>query len=112
MLGDDTNADRRLLQIAEIDEPDYSGMGGAKGNRKLTEIFVECYQDLPVSRCVGEDFVISGVGGPVPDLLHRVPGCFELHLCAGPDAAVQQELQAASSVMAGSMRSWPTTRRA
>ena len=111
-LGDDTSADRRLFQITEVDESDDSGMGSAEGDRKLAEILVERYEHLAVLRCVGENLVVAWVGAPIPDPLHRVPGPFQLVLCTGPDAAVQQELQAASSVMAGSMRSWPTTRRA
>ena len=105
MLGEDTSADRRLLQIAKIDEPDDSGMGSAEGDRELAEILVEGYEYLAILRCVGEDLVVAWIGAPVPDPLHLVPSSFELCLCTGPDAAIEQKLQAASSVMAGSTRS-------
>lgn len=80
-------------------------MGSTKGNGELAEILVERYQYLAVLRCMSKDLVIAWIGVPVPDPLHLVPGPFELCLCTGPDAAIEQELQAASSVMAGSMRS-------
>ena len=112
MLSDGTSANWRLLQVAEIDQSDESGVGSAERNRKLAEIFVESYQDLAVLRCVGEDLIVAWIGAPVPYPLHFVPGRLQLVLYTGPDAAIEQELQAASPVMAGSMRSGPTTRRA
>lgn len=111
-LGDDTSAYSGLLQITKIDEPDDSRVGRTEGNRKLAEILVERDQYLPVSCRVGKDFVVSWIGRPVTYPLHLVPGPFEIYLGAGPDATVEQELQAASPVTAGSTRSWPTTRRA
>ena len=105
MLSDRASADRRLLQVTKIDQPNEPGMGSAERNRELAEIFVESYEYLTVLRCVGEDLVIPRIGTPVPDPLHFVPGRLELILCAGPDAAIEQKLQAASSVMAGSIRS-------
>ena len=54
---------------------------------------------------MGEDLIVARIGAPVPDPFHFVPSPLELVLCTGPDAAIEQELQAASSVMAGSMRS-------
>jgi hypothetical protein len=112
VFSDDTSANRRLLQVAKIDEPDDSGMGSTEGDGEPAEILVERYQYFAVLRCMGENLVVAWVGAPVPDPLHLMPGPLELVLCTGPDAAIEQELQAASSVMASSMRSWPTTRRA
>ena len=85
---------------------------GAESDGQLAEILVERYQDLKVSRRMSEDLLIAGVAAPVADPLHFVAGSLELRLRTRPDAAIQQKLQAASSVMAGSTRSWPTTRRA
>lgn len=104
-LSDDTSANWRLLQVAKIDEPDDSGVSSAQSDRELAEILVERYEYSAVLRCMGEDLVVAWVGAPVSDPFHLVPGPLELVLCTGPDAAIEQELQAASSVMAGSMRS-------
>lgn len=105
MLGDDTSAKRRLLQITEIDKPYNSGMGSAECDCELTKILVERYQHLAVLLRIGRIFAIARIGAPVPDPLCFVPGAFEFQLRAWPDAAIKQELQAASLVMAGSMRS-------
>lgn len=112
VLGDNASANRRLIQIAEIDEPDDTGMGSAERNRELAEILVERYQYLAVLRRMGKNLVVAWIGAPVPDAFHVVPGLLESLFRTRPDAATEQELQAASSVMAGSTRSWPTTRRA
>jgi hypothetical protein len=58
-----------------------------------------------VLRGMGEDLFVARVGTPVSDPHHLVPGPLKLRLCTGPDASIEQELQAASSVMAGSTRS-------
>lgn len=112
MLGNGARTDGRLLAIANIDKPDDSGMRGTECDRKPAEILVECYQYLFESRCMSEDFVIPWIGRPVPDPLHLVASFIEFRLAAGPDTTVEQELQAASLVIDGSTRSWPTTRRA
>lgn len=112
MLGDNTCANPRLIKIAKIDQAHDSGMGSAEGNRELAEILVQRYQYLAVPRRMGKNLVVAWIGTPVPHPLHFVPDPFELRLCTGPDAAIEQEFQAAPSVMAGSMRSWPTMRRA
>jgi hypothetical protein len=54
---------------------------------------------------MSEDRGVPRVGPPVSDPLHLVPGPFELRPRTGPDAAIEQELQADSSLMAGSIRS-------
>ena len=105
MLSNDTSANRRLLQIAKINEPHDSSMNGTEDDRKLAEILVERNEHLAVVRCMHEDLVVAWIGAPVPNPLHRVPGPFQLVFRTGPDTTVQQELQAASSVMAGSTRS-------
>jgi hypothetical protein len=70
MLGDDTCADRSLLQIAEIDEPHNSGMRSAKGHGQRAEILVESYDYLAVLCCVGKDLIIAWIGAPFPDPLY------------------------------------------
>ena len=100
-----TQAQTGLLQIAKVDQPDDPGMGAAKGDRQLAEVLVKGDEYLAVLRRMSKDLVVAWIGAPVPNPLHRVPGPFQLVLCTGPDATVQQELQAASSVMAGSTRS-------
>jgi hypothetical protein len=101
VLGDDASADRSLLEIPEINEPHDSRMASAQSNCKLTEILLE----RNVLRGMGEDLSIARIDRPFSNPLYFVSGPFELLLCAWPDAAIEQELQAASSVMAGSMRS-------
>jgi hypothetical protein len=105
VLGDDASADRSLLEIPEINEPHDSRMASAQSNCKLTEILVERNDYLAVLRGMGEDLSIARIDRPFSNPLYFVSGPFELLLCAWPDAAIEQELQAASSVMAGSMRS-------
>jgi len=105
VLGDDASADRRLLQVAKIDKPNDSSMGSAEGDRQLAEVLVEGDEYLAVLRCVGEDLVVAWIGAPVSDPLYLVPGALEFCFCSRPDAAIEQELQAASSVTAGSTRS-------
>ena len=80
-------------------------MGSAENDRELAEILIEGYQHLAVLRCMSEDLVVSWIDTPVADPLHLVPGPAKLLFCTGPDTAIKQELQAASSVIAGSMRS-------
>ena len=87
-------------------------MASTERHGKLAEILVERYEDLGVLRRARENFVVAGIGAPISYPFHFMPRALELRFRAGPDAAVQQELQAASSVTMGSTRSWPTTRRA
>ena len=105
VLSDDTGAHRRLLQVAKINEPNDSRMGSAESNRQLAKILVERNQHLAVLRSMGQNLVVARIGAPVTDPLDFMSSPFQLCLCAGPDAAIEQGLQAASSVMAGSIRS-------
>jgi len=111
-LGNGADTNSRLFAIANIDKPDDPGMSGAKRDREPAEILVERHQYLPGARCMGKDFVVPWIGRPVADPIHLVPGALEFRPGARPDATVEQELQAAPLVIAGSTRSWPTTRRA
>lgn len=105
VLSDGTSAHRSLLKITKIDKPDDSGMGGAECDGEFAEILVKRYQHLAVLRRMPKNLFVARVSTPVADPLDFVPGPLQLIPCAGPDAAIEQELQAASSVMAGSMRS-------
>jgi hypothetical protein len=67
---------------------------------------------LGVLRRVSENLIVARIGAPISDPFHFMPHTLEFWLRTWPDAVIQQELQAASSVMMGSTRSWPTTRRA
>lgn len=111
-LGNGACTNSRLFAIANIDKPDDPGMSGAKRDREPAEILVERHQHLPGARRMGKDFVVPRIGRPVADPIHPMPGALEFRPGTRPDATVEQELQAASLVMAGSTRSWPTTRRA
>lgn len=112
VLSNNARTNWGLLEVAKVDEADDSGVDGSEGNRKLAEILVERHQHLTALCSVGKNLVVTRVAAPVSNPLHLVPGPLKLCLCPGPHAAIEQKLQAASSVMAGSIRSWPTTRRA
>lgn len=112
MLADDARANRPLFQITKIDEPDDASMAGTERNSEFSKVLVEGDEHLGVLCGMSEDLVIAGIGAPISHPFHFVPSLLELRLRTGPDAVIQQELQAASSVMMGSTRSWPTTRRA
>lgn len=74
-------------------------MGRAESDRERAEILVERDEDLAAFRSMSEDLFVARA--PVSDPLDRVPSPLKLRLCTGPDASIEQELQAASSVMAG-----------
>jgi hypothetical protein len=102
---DDTCANCCLLRVAKIDEPDDPRMVSAKSNGELAEILIKGYQDLGVLCGVGENLIIPRICAPITDPFLFVSRALELWLRTRPDAVIQQELQAASSVMMGSTRS-------
>ena len=79
---------------------------------EFAEILVQRDDDLSVACGVGENFFVARIGGPITDPFDFMPRLFDLASRAGPDAAVEQNLQAAWSTIFGCTRSWPTTRRA
>jgi hypothetical protein len=87
-------------------------MASTERNSEFSKILVEGDEHLSVLCCMSEDLVVARVGAPISHPFHLVPYALKLWLRTWPDAVIQQELQAASSVMMGSTRSWPTTRRA
>ena len=94
-----------LAQGSENRQAGRFRKGGAERDREFAEILVEGYQYLAVLRRMPKNLLIARVSTPITDPLYFMPVPLQLIPCAGPDAAIEQELQAASSVMAGSMRS-------
>jgi len=101
-----------LSLVTYVHQPYDAGVWPAERHRELAEVLVQGDDDLLMVRRVCEDFRVAGVGRPVANPLYFVSRACDLFLCSRPDAAIEQDPQAASSTMRGSTRSWPTTRRA
>lgn len=80
-------------------------MGCTQSDRELTEVFVQRHEHLIALRCPRKNLFVAWIGAPVSDPLHFMAGPLQFPFRPRPDAAIEQKLQAASSVMAGSMRS-------
>lgn len=98
--------------MSNVNEPNNPGVLVAESDSELAEVLIERDDDLSIAHRMGEDFLVARVGAPVAHPLDLVSRTFDLTLRAGPDAAIEQDFQAALSAMRGSTRSCPTTRRA
>ena len=82
-------------------------------HRQLAEVLVERDQCLPVRGCRRQDSFIPGIPGPVADPLDFVTRGVQNSRGAAPHTGVEQNPhEPEDSTSAGSMRSWPTRRRA
>ena len=95
-----------------VDESDNPGMRFAKNRRQFTEILVERDEDPRFTLRKREDRFVARIRRPI-DCSDRMVTC-RRERGARPrrDAGVEQEFQAAESMIAGSTRSRPTRRRA
>src|SRR5207302_5631604 len=96
----------------EIDQPQNPGMGQPPDDGQLAEVLVQRDQHPLLAVRPGEDVLVAGIFGQItrPDDIVAVRQ--QLGLRPAPDARVQEQLHAAVSILSGSTRSWPTTRRA
>ena len=82
-------------------------------HRRLAEVLVERDQCLSVRGCRRQDSFIPGIPGPVADPLDIVTRSVQNSRGTAPHTGVEQNShEPEDSTSAGSMRSWPTRRRA
>ena len=98
--------------MAHVNEANDSSLGAAERDGELPEILVQRDDDLALGKRTGKYFLVARVGIPGACPFDFVAGGGDRVFCARPDAAVEQNLQAAMSVIRGCTLSFPTTRRA
>ena len=104
---------RPLVLRTQVHESYDSSMWTSMQHRQLAEVLVERDQCLSVRGCRRQDSFIPGILGPVADPLDIVTRGAQNSRGAAPHTGVEQNLhEPEDSTSAGSMRSWPTRRRA
>ena len=105
-------ADCRLLTGRNIDQTHNTAMRLPTHDGQLAEILVQSHQYAPLGMGPGQDFIITRILGPVTgpnDIVGRGP---ELGTGLAPNAGVEEHSHLLVSIVSGSIRSWPTCRRA
>lgn len=110
----DVQANRRLANRRDIDDPQNPGMRLIPDDGKLAEVLVQGHQDSLLLMGSSQDFFIAGIFVPVGRSDHIMTGSRKLGACPAPDATVQEKPHPSVPVgmSSGSTRSCPTSRRA
>ena len=101
-----------LFSRIKIDQTNDPAVTPPEHDRQLTEILVERNEDPTFALRPLVDSLVAGIGLPITCPNRIVPISGERRASTRRNAGVQQELQVAESVKAGSTRSRPTKRRA
>lgn len=105
-------ANRALLTRADVDQPHNAGMRQASPDREFAEILVERDEHTLFPVGLRQDLFITRVLRQIPGPQHVMSSCLKFRLGTAPHAGIEQQLHAADSIFRGSIRSWPTMRRA
>lgn len=81
-------------------------------NSQFTEILVEGHQYAPLTVGMCQDFLVARVCGPFASPYNVMACRFEFLARPSLHAGIQKKLHAWASTKNGSIRSWPTSRRA
>lgn len=101
-----------MLARAGVDETHNSTVGQTSADCQFAKVFVERneYTLFPVR--LRQDVFIAWVLRQITCPKYVVAGCLKLSSRPAPNTGIEQQLHAADSIFRGSIRSWPTMRRA
>lgn len=103
---------RALLAHADVDETHDAAVRQATSDRQFPEILVHRDEHALFSVRLRQDVFITWILRQIAGSQHVMAGCLKFSLGAAPNASIELQLHAADSILRGSIRSWPTMRRA